>query len=174
LADSLDNGAGYCTFLGTPSMFNDLLVEAEIQMKKPHDTCDSSCPDCLRDYSNLIYHPLLDWRLARDVVDLHMGRKVDTDQWQETEKQLAAAYANEFFGVPRMLDGDVWAIEADNLVTIVRHPLESPTPGQDPESVELTERMEAAYLEAELTGKRLRFVSSFDLQRRPGWVIAYE
>jgi hypothetical protein len=128
----------------------------------------------LRDYSNLIYHPLLDWRLARDVVDLHMGRTVDTDLWQETERQLAVAYADEFFGVPRLLDGEVWSIEADNIVTIVRHPLESPTPGQDPESVDLTDRMEAAYLEAELTGKRLRFVSSFDLQRRPGWVIAYE
>lgn len=174
LADSLDNGAGYCTFLGTSLTFTDLLVQAEIQMKQPHDSCDSSCPDCLRDYSNLIYHPLLDWRLARDVLELHMGQDLNTDRWQETEQQLANAFAGEFFGVPRKLDGDVWAIEAENRVIVVRHPLESPTGGHDPESVELTGRMEAAYLDAELTGKRLAFVSSFDLQRRPGWVLAYE
>src|SRR3546814_12119725 len=32
--------------------------------------CDTSCPDCLRSYSNLAYHNLLDWRLAIDMANL--------------------------------------------------------------------------------------------------------
>jgi len=56
---------------------------------------------------------------------------------------------------------------------IVRHPFELPTEGIDPEQVRLTERMDSALVEAEdlSEGKPVRFVSSFDLQRRPGWVM---
>src|SRR3546814_13077861 len=32
--------------------------------------CDTSCPDCLRSYSNLAYHNLLDCRLAIDIANL--------------------------------------------------------------------------------------------------------
>jgi DEAD/DEAH box helicase domain-containing protein len=31
------------------------------------DACDSACYDCLKDYSNMVYHGLLDWRLAMDM-----------------------------------------------------------------------------------------------------------
>ena len=34
------------------------------------DLCNTSCPDCLRSYSNLAYHNLLDWRLGMDMASL--------------------------------------------------------------------------------------------------------
>src|SRR5262249_31345828 len=34
------------------------------------DECDTSCNLCLRDFYNLPYHGLLDWRLAFDMVDM--------------------------------------------------------------------------------------------------------
>ena len=74
LADALENGAGYCTRLGQPDELAKLIAGtdhfATELSKPPHDECGSSCPDCVRDYTNLVFHPLLDWRLGRDLVDL--------------------------------------------------------------------------------------------------------
>ena len=87
---------------------------------------------------------------------------------------LAASYAEDFFGQAVRLESGVWAIEAESGVLIVRHPLESPTDGPAAEHMTLTERMDGALVEAEerARGAPIRFASSFDLQRRPGWVIA--
>lgn len=178
LADSLENGAGYCTRLGQADQAGMLLsgtdrFAGELS-KPPHTDCDSSCPDCIRDFTNLVFHPLLDWRLGRDLLDLLLGRSLDTDRWLESERLLAEAFAGDFFGSAVRLDGGAWGIHGDTGLVIVRHPLESPTEGHDPGGLELTERLDRAYVEAEdLVGRdRVRFVSSFDLQRRPGWVMA--
>lgn len=178
LADSLDNGAGYCTRLGEPGQRELLLSGAdaftEELAKPPHNECDSSCPGCLRDFTNRIFHPLLDWRLARDLLDLMLDRPLDTDRWLEDERLLAESFAQDFYGEPRRLDGGAWAVVADQGVVIIRHPFELPTEPVDPERLRLTARMDAAFVEAEdLAGSgSVRFVSSFDLQRRPGWVLA--
>ncbi|MEH1959036.1 MAG: hypothetical protein V7L05_03920 [Nostoc sp.] len=40
-------------------------------INQPHgNACDTSCNLCLRDYQNLAYHGLLDWRLALDMAQL--------------------------------------------------------------------------------------------------------
>lgn len=178
VADALENGAGYCTRLGQPDQLAKLLQGTDRfgseLAKPPHDECDSSCPDCLRDFTNLVFHPLLDWRLGRDLLDLLLGRPLDTDRWTEEERLLAEAFAEDFYGTPVRLDGGAWGVHGDAGVVIVRHPFESPTEGGDPEGLELTERMDRAYVDAEsrASGAAIRFVSSFDLQRRPGWVVA--
>jgi hypothetical protein len=57
---------------------------------------------------------------------------------------------------------------------IVRHPFELPTADDAVEHLHLTERMDSAYVDAEdqAGSSNIHFVSSFDLQRRPGWVMA--
>jgi hypothetical protein len=81
LSDKLENGAGYCRFLAQPNQFQELMAQAN-----PHNSnsiarqwlnrhthsnqCDTSCNLCLRDYQNLAYHGLLDWRLALDMARL--------------------------------------------------------------------------------------------------------
>lgn len=81
LSDKLENGAGYCQFLAQPNQFQQLMTQASItvpnsiatQWIDPHahgTECDASCNICLRDYQNLAYHGLLDWRLAIDMARL--------------------------------------------------------------------------------------------------------
>ncbi len=78
LSDSLDNGAGYSSFLGKPEVLKQLLNNAHPDfdgygaslLEEEHRTsCTTSCR-CLQDYSNLAYHGLLDWRLALEMVRL--------------------------------------------------------------------------------------------------------
>ena len=39
--------------------------------------CFTSCPDCLRSYSNLAYHGVLDWHLAIDMAELALDPVTD-------------------------------------------------------------------------------------------------
>ncbi|MEG5021474.1 DEAD/DEAH box helicase [Microcoleus sp. AT8-B1] len=82
LCDQLENGAGYCRFLAQPDEFQQLIDRADPTISNsiawkwtnPHEEhgskCDTSCNLCLRDYQNLAYHGLLDWRLALDMARL--------------------------------------------------------------------------------------------------------
>lgn len=92
LCDKLENGAGYCRFLGRENAWRDLMAELdptrsdsvaarwlgreiELPGQERHDReCDTSCNRCLRDFGNLPYHGLLDWRLALDVARLMAGQ----------------------------------------------------------------------------------------------------
>ncbi len=99
VSDSLENGAGYSTYLGQPGEFEDLLVFMLGQLgapgtllrqrsqefydplvSDPHEPeRASSCHRCLREYGNMAYHPLLDWRLALDMVRLALDRSARID-----------------------------------------------------------------------------------------------
>ena len=85
LADSLANGAGYCRHLGERDgqgrpfrliqLLNDMIDPVQDFAKgliAHANDCDSSCytKGCMRDYSNMPYHPFLDWRLGLDVARL--------------------------------------------------------------------------------------------------------
>lgn len=96
LSDKLENGAGYCQFIGQPDVFETLLQHAypdmhpdgkesiaKKWMEESHLHCDTSCNKCLRDYSNMPYHGILDWRLALDMARVAGGEMtVDlTSNW---------------------------------------------------------------------------------------------
>lgn len=81
--EKLDNGAGYCNYLSNldnknPEIPQDSmllpLVENGIEYKKllsaSHQSCNSSCYDCMSDYSNQNIHSILDWRLGLDLARL--------------------------------------------------------------------------------------------------------
>jgi DEAD/DEAH box helicase domain-containing protein len=80
LCDKLENGAGYCTRLADPSHFASLLAQADPALKDSvaakwladghAKDCDTSCNLCLRDFYNMPYHGLLDWRLGLDMARL--------------------------------------------------------------------------------------------------------
>jgi len=175
LADSLENGAGYCTHLGAPAEFEKVLAEARGFMKKleqpPHsDQCDSSCYDCLRDYFNMAFHPLLDWRLGRDMLDLLETGAFDVSEWAPIEHDLSTSFCSDFGGERLDLDGGVQGVDLGPPwpVLIVSHPLESDQPDF------LPERLALAWADAEsrADGQRVIVADVFNLLRRPGVVAA--
>ena len=86
LADKLANGAGYCRYLADSNEKDEFrflnilqkMVNEESKFRTElinhGDQCDSSCYQCLRDYTNMAYHPLLDWRLGFDLVNLCLDK----------------------------------------------------------------------------------------------------
>lgn len=107
LSDQLENGAGYCRHLADPDRFQALLRHTDPTFRErgapsvagkwlnSQNTsegraghaaeCDTSCNLCLRDFGNLPYHGLLDWRLALDMGRLAVdaGAKIDLiSDWQ--------------------------------------------------------------------------------------------
>jgi ATP-dependent helicase YprA (DUF1998 family) len=177
LADSLDNGAGYCTWLGLPDNLGELLRAAgqfadELSDDAQHD-CDSSCPDCIRDFTNLIFHPLLDWRLGTDLLSLLRGESIDFAKWRGPERAAAKAFADDFGGTAlELAGGAVHAIQPATGIVIVRHPLETELTIN---GARLTARMDEALVEAEdlvADPRTISVVSLFDLERRPGWTAS--
>lgn len=94
LSDSLENGAGYSKELSTPERFLEILKMISDENKmfnqsfisdQHQNNCDSSCYHCLRDYSNLHYHGLLDWRLGFDIANMMLNKdfipSLKNDYW---------------------------------------------------------------------------------------------
>ena len=174
LADTLENGAGYATYLGRAEAFARLMADADsvvtdFEGPKHRDACDSSCYDCLRDYYNMAYHPLLDWRLARDLVEMLQGRGFDVAPWLPIERSLADSFAialglNPEQAIVDDLDGAVTGIRTGADLILVVHPLES-------QRVETftTDRIARAVADAEDRGydlgSTLRLHDTFELLR---------
>lgn len=175
LADRLENGAGYATWLGQASSLELLLAEGEALVAKfaeAEHSCDSSCPDCLRDFTNLIFHPLLDWRLGRDLFRLLIDGELETDQWAAAEHQAASAFALAFDATEVELGGGVRVIHAHDRALIVHHPLERATTS---DYADLTNRLSDAVVDVEALvsdSSKVMFASPFDLDRRPGAIAA--
>lgn len=79
LADALDNGSGFARNLFTEETYGAVMNEitgnlAHLYTATDHaDECDSSCYQCLRDYSNMRRHDILDWRLGLELATLLGG-----------------------------------------------------------------------------------------------------
>ena len=82
LMDTLENGSGYCRHLAEEKPLRDLLNAvtdldegwaSKLTGDEHASSCDGSCHDCLRDYSNADLHAVLDWRLALDLAALSAG-----------------------------------------------------------------------------------------------------
>lgn len=174
LADTLENGAGFSSHLGQPDVLPTFLSKVDTYLAElagEHAVeCTSSCYRCLRDYSNMAYHALLDWRLAKDLLDVLHGKQliVDTAQHQRAIQRWAAAYS--MTSVDNVSSAcAIWDKKADGRFGIIlRHPLESAEQGLIPERlVEATTQMELEY--SDLDG--IVYVDSFVLDRDPSHVV---
>ncbi len=113
LSDSLENGAGYCRWIAEPANFTRILSmlkvepsgEVAAQLLGHHaGECDTSCNRCLRDFYNLPYHGVLDWRLGLEMA------KLASDQ--ETVLELTSNWGNHRSPWLRLFDGDATPITA--------------------------------------------------------------
>lgn len=150
LCDQLENGAGYCRFLSQPQEFKKLMDLANINnsssiankwLNHLHgDNCDTSCNLCLRDYQNLAYHGLLDWRLALDMARIIISASTEIDinsDWgniqnpwvklyQGQNSPITTTLQNLGYGSPIQfvtLTGYVHQDKKRQTILILRHPL---------------------------------------------------
>ena len=180
LSDTLENGAGYATHLGTPPVMRDLLrmigqptaSEFHDRLVAPAhaDNCATSCPDCLRSYSNLAYHNLLDWRLAIDMARLALDPleplSLASPRWSRVADVAAQTLEAARPAYGRTVVAGLPAISDGTEVIIVTHPL------WRKERTALGPELAAAWDEAErVHGLRIdpdaSFISVFEALRRP-------
>jgi hypothetical protein len=180
VSDSLENGAGYSTFLGEPARFADLLrfmlgqgsIPAAdffniYRLGDPHEQeCASSCHRCLRDYGNMPFHPLLDWRLALDMVRLALDPIAPVDltvpYWNALLQRTAAPYFQGLNLTRATLAGlEAGHDPATGEVVILIHPL------WDQDEANLRPEVAAAVADAEARGWRWKLRSLFLAVRFP-------
>ncbi|WKT81068.1 DEAD/DEAH box helicase [Thermosynechococcus sp. PP45] len=148
LCDSLENGAGYCNFLANPHQFEKVMAQSDpnnslsiayrwLNSQGHGRNCDTSCNDCLRDYRNLAYHGLLDWRLALDMARLVRDSSVTIDlasnwgnvpnPWQSlVTGAISTTFQHLGYGSPTQfanLTGFVKNQRNNSVIRIIRHPL---------------------------------------------------
>lgn len=132
LADALENGAGYARRMHDEHRLRLAIEEyfGDVGPKwlgESHRHCDSSCPDCLRNYGNRTIHHLLDWRLALDMADLLLGQPLDMSRWDRfihraIEQFLRSCELSQLHATRP--GANVPAIVVDNRTAlIVSHPL---------------------------------------------------
>ena len=180
ISDTLENGAGYATHLGTRRVMRELLEmigtptvrEFHDRLVAPGhaDSCMTSCPDCLRSYSNLAYHNLLDWRLAVDMARLALDPaepiSLSSQRWGSVADVAARTLEAARPAYGRMMIAGLPAISDGIEVIIVSHPL------WRTERSALGPELAAAWDEAErVHGLRIdpetSFISVFEALRRP-------
>src|SRR3546814_1948076 len=87
--------------------------------------CDTSCPDCLRSYSNLAYHNLLDWRLAIDMANLALDANsaisLSSPLWARVADLAAATLAAARPGFSRPTFGGLPGLTNGREAIIVTH-----------------------------------------------------
>jgi DEAD/DEAH box helicase domain-containing protein len=176
VSDSLENGAGYSSHLGSPVETEDLLRFVVGQngtafynplIAPGHAVeCHTSCPDCLRDFFNLPFHNILDWRLGLDLARLALDANAQIDftvpYWQQLLPAVCPPYfaaqqgwqAVDFAGIPAGTRGIV--------AEIITHPLWCR------EVNNMHPQLASAQAQAIASGAvDVRFKSIFELLRRP-------
>jgi ATP-dependent helicase YprA (DUF1998 family) len=173
IADTLENGAGFSTHLGDPAVLQELLTEvkkylARLAEQDHTDNCTASCYRCLRDYSNMSYHALLDWRLARDLLEVLIDRQLTIDPAEQ--QRALGAWANGYEATA--IDNAPGAVRfmhpLGEFVLVVRHPLEAS------EATFMRDRLAETMAFAEIevpAAKGTVFVDTFTLDRDPGRVF---
>ena len=155
-ADKLINGSGFVNWLHEhfydvlESLWNDL-------NREEYCTCNTSCNNCLCTYFNRSLHPLLDWRLGRDLLHLIIDPEFTCGLTDSQEDRLFRRSVAEY---PYDL-GEAYNTNfgAETNSFLVSHPFWN------------FRTQEGSWLSTQ-EGKKL--YDSFNLLRRPAWVYRQE
>lgn len=182
ISDNLENGAGYSSHLGTPaetenllrfvlgqtnnSFYGPLVARTDSAGRPSHgQLCSTSCPDCLRDFSNLTYHNIIDWRLGLDLARLALDPSAVIDfsvpYWSGMDAAAAAPYFAASPGWQLASFGGLQAGRRGNMVEIITHPLWNTDPNN------FGPQVAGAYAQAAAAGCQVTFKSIFEVLRRP-------
>jgi DEAD/DEAH box helicase domain-containing protein len=169
LSDALENGAGYCSQFATPAAMERLLrfvsdpassLLAPMIATRHTDECRTSCHGCLRDYSNLAWHNILDWRMALDVARLALDGNAPVDFTTSHWQPLVAAATPPYFhalGWTATTFGGLPAARSGGRGELIVHPLWA----------DLHPAIVQARAEASIAGVTLQKKTVFELVRRP-------
>lgn len=181
LNDHLPNGSGFVSWM---SCRMGELLETATDLQAPPNTfvgdltsddhrgdCDSSGYCCLRQYRNMSFHGLLDWRLglcllrAMDATSFAVGLDgtFDTPElrgWPEFARERRDAFCRSFGLSPRQY-GVLPGFTAGDKDVIVVHPL-------------WTTLLRIGILDeaAQAASGNVRFVDTFNLLRRESWTYS--
>ena len=179
LSDHLANGAGFTNYvsdhwqelLASATSFNaksDSFVGSVLLPKHRLD-CDASCYKCLRNYRNMGYHGLLDWRLGISLLRCLQSESFDSglggvfsfpelEGWIEHATKLRDSFSISFSATPRDF-GPLPGLEIGNKQVLVVHPL-------------WDRRHPIGLLAQGLAccgDESAQMLDTFNLLRRPGW-----
>jgi DEAD/DEAH box helicase domain-containing protein len=178
LSDYLPNGAGFMQWCHENWL--DLLATAvdtaaptrtfvgDMISERHRKACDSAGYDCLRQYRNMVYHGLLDWRLGLSFLrclglqEYRCGVYGDFDfpelmDWPEAAVRLRDSFCRSFSSAPCEY-GPLPGLSIGGRDVIVVHPLWNTNA---PRGI-LAEAVAAA-------GENPRFLDTFNLLRRESW-----
>jgi hypothetical protein len=178
LSDHLANGAGFVAQVAAEwsTMLEEMLngqdphsFMGSILSEEHRHACDSSGYDCLRQYRNMSYHGLLDWRLGvallRSLLSASFLAGLDgdfstpeLDGWVELATQRRDCFS-ESFRCARRTFGALPGMRVGAHSVIVVHPLWDT---QSPKGLLAEARAHAG-------AESVRFVDTFNLLRRESW-----
>ena len=184
LADELPNGSGFIQKLYEnfekylskcidPDEKNDKYNYSIVSNQE----CDDASYNDLKNYRNMNFHPLLDWRLGLGLLrimsdDKYLSGLIEGDfkhpellTWMNFTKKLAMKVENDFDNVKYETYGSLNGFTiANDIKVIIVHPFWNWTSHQPNEEQNI---LNEAIMEAGT--ENLFFVDSFNLHRRPGW-----
>jgi Lhr-like helicase len=151
LADALENGAGFSTRLG--EVFTEFAAYVQRFLDGLADPghaegCKTSCYGCLRDYENMVFHPLLDWRLGADLFSILSGGELADDpvtraRERMTLESLCAVLPGKLLpGEPPVIGGELY--EGERYAVVLCHPLEACEAGEEGEEELVSPRLRIA------------------------------
>jgi len=162
LSDTLENGAGYSALLGDPQEFEALLLlilgTHPVKGGQFHDPlvaalhqseCATSCHRCLREFGNMPYHTILDWRIGFDMARLALDASSAIDfrqsYWVDLVHREGPAYLQAFNLDVEETDGVFAGIDnTRGEAIILTHPLWDQNPANYGEELaETISRIEA-------------------------------
>jgi DEAD/DEAH box helicase domain-containing protein len=181
IGDRLANGAGFSQQLYSEwRHLLDLVVSADPEdqsvagaliSEEHRRRCDSSCPDCLRQYRNMSFHGLLDWRLGLSLIRMLSDEShqsglngefatPDMSEWQQLASDLRHAFCESFNCTPASFGALPGFVVGAHKV-VLTHPLWN------------TGSPAGLVAEAAATASPdnpLQYIDTFNIQRRMSWV----
>ena len=191
LADHLANGSGFTRqlFSKINEVISQIVSAADNQIAggeflesifsvRHRGECHSSCTSCLRNFRNMRYHSILDWRLGVSLVRMLASYSyqaaldgnwtpVELNGWMDRTRKDIETFIKNFgrSAELRNLEDDVPGFQFGSLKVVLRHPLWDTV---DPRGL-FAEWVAASA--ADTRKENVLSVDSFDLSRRPSWVF---
>ena len=181
LSDHLANGSGFVSWIH--DRWPELLLEATSNNHDPSSfmgsltsaahraSCNSSNYDCLRQYRNMVYHSLLDWRLGLGLLrsfassgylaglDGNFGFP-ELEGWAELATSLRDTFCVAFPVQAITLQDGLPAFTAGDLTVIVVHPFWDTRAATGI----------LAQARADVSTRDTKYADTFNLLRRQSWV----